>query len=303
MRKCTEPYSLPIGPTGRRDVPRPKDLNLGRVQGAFSRRRFLRGSAVRILLTGILTISMCGCGSIRTSMWTRAEDESLHPDMAQNLKGIPVMLKVPSHIEVKITERLYAAHVPEHNRLEVVRLKRPDLSVAADLKYTEKMFLVDPVQVCAGSGEFGFGFGPLADGDPTIHSDGMGSPAGHGYLHSANYKADDQTIAQAGELVKNVLNFPGVRSTSGGASPANLNLVTIDRVVAFRRFDLAANDCQQQVFDFLETQVNQCSCTERNFSPPFIEAPESPAAGGGSSGPTGTINIEFGTPSTPATSN
>lgn len=254
----------------------------------------------------LLVVAIAGCGSIRTSMWTRAEDESLHPDQAQNLKGIPVMLKVPSHIEVKITETLYAAHVPNENRLEVVRLKRPDLSVAADLKYTEKMFLVDPVQVCAGEGEYGFGFGPLADGDPTIYSDGKGSPAGHGYLHSANYKADDQTIAQAGELVKNILSFPGVRGTGAGDSrPANLNLVTVERVVAFRRFDLAACDCQQQVFHFLETNINQCQCTERVFEDPVIRAPESSGGGGGgNSGPSGSINIQFGNPpSPPASSN
>lgn len=260
---------------------------------------------MRIAVLGLLMLSMtAGCCSIRTNMWSRAEDESLHPDPCQNLSGLPVMLKVPSHIEVKIVETLYAAHVPDENKLEVVRLKRPDLAVSADLKYTEKMFLVDPVRVAAGTGEFGFGFAPLT-GQKEIFPDGSttaGASAGHGYLHSANYKADDQTIAQAGELVKSILNFPGVSSRSGGgATPANLNLVTIDRVVAFRRFDLAACDCQQQVYDFLEVHINQCNGSERGFrNGDVINAPESPSGGGGgASSPSGSINIQFGNPPTP----
>lgn len=226
----------------------------------------------------LLSAVNIGCSSIRSSMWTRAEDESLHPDPCQNLCGIPVMLKVPSHIEVKVIETLYAAHDPGTGVLEVVRLRRPDLSVYPTLKYTEKMFLIDPVRVASGTGAYGFGFSPGEKQKEILPDDSStaGASSGHGYLHSANYIANDQTIANAGKLVQAVLNFPGVRGT-GAPTPGNLNLVTIDRVVAFRRFDLAAADCDAQVFAFLEDRVNHChlcNYTPRTFSSPDITAPE-----------------------------
>ena len=58
------------------------------------------------------------------------------------------MLRVPSHLEVTITETVYAQYnVNASNdtaQLDVIKLDRPDLDVAANLKYTEKMFLVIP---------------------------------------------------------------------------------------------------------------------------------------------------------------
>lgn len=216
---------------------------------------------MRIAIAWMCVMLFVGCSSIRTSMWTRAEDDNLLPDGTRALKGMPVMLKVPSHIEIKVIETLYAAHDPDQHQIQVVKLDRPDLKVDAQLKYTEKMFLVDPQRVGAGTGEYGFGFAPGSGGTaiPSQLGDNTDT-AGHGYLHSANYKADDQTITASASLLASVLSFApaGARSSS---VPQQMNLATIDRVVAFRRFDLGSPTVDEEVFAFLEEHVNHChSC-------------------------------------------
>ncbi len=244
---------------------------------------------MRYWIALLLPLVLTGCSSIRTSMWTRAEDDSLHEDPCTNLKGIPVMLKVPSHLEIQIVETLYAAHDPESNSLQVVKLKRPDLRVEAQLKYTEKMFLVDPVKVISGQGAYGFGFGPTSQGQPEVFPDGSttpGSSAGYGYLHSANYKAVDNTIKDAGALLGTVLSLTSAKSQSIDA--ASLNLVTIDSVVAFRRFDLSACDVNEEVLAFMDLHLNRChDCLnngQRPYKDPTIVVPApllSPVENGG----------------------
>ena len=215
-----------------------------------------------------------GCSSIRTSMWTRAEDDNLHPDICSNLKGIPVMLRVPSHLEVTITETVYAQYnVNAGNdtaQLDVIKLDRPDLDVAANLKYTEKMFLVDPVRVGAGSGNYGFGFGP---GDKGVGINGDdGTPAGHGYIHSANYKANDQTIIHSANLLSTVLSFrPNASSKTGLLDPATLEksttpIVKINRTVAYKRFDLGSPTVDEEVYGFMEQHLNGCHSCDMDFN-------------------------------------
>jgi hypothetical protein len=203
-------------------------------------------------------------------MFTRAEDENLHVDPCCNLNGIPVMLKVPSHLEVKITETLYAVYDQDVGDLHVIPLDHPDLAVAAELKYTEKMFLLDPVKVGAGAGGYGLGFGPAKDGDKPgasiLGEDGLAT--GHGYLHSANYKADDQTIIQSANLLSAVLNFNKVKTAFG--SSGNIldttqagSATKINRVVAYRRFDLASPGVNDEVYAFLEEHLNRCNACSK----------------------------------------
>ncbi len=214
---------------------------------------------VRLIWIATLSMVFSGCSSIRTQMWTRAEDEHLHPDHCHGLKGMPVMLKVPSHLEVTITETLYAAHRnTKDGFLEVVDLGRPDLNVSANLKYTEKMFLVDPVRVGAGEGGYGFGFGSVKDGAQFKNANEEAQSAGHGYLSSMNYKADDQTIRTSATLLARVLSLERnpARATTASLTDGKFGLFPITRTVAFRRFDLGACDVDQEVQAFLDEHLN-----------------------------------------------
>jgi hypothetical protein len=199
-----------------------------------------------------------GCHSIRTGMWSRCEDDQLHPDDCTHLNGVPVMLKVPSHLEVSIFETVYAAHDATNARLQVVPLARRDLRVAADIKYTERMFLVDPVRVASGTGAYGFSFTGQNKVDvPNANNEAL---AGHGYMHGLNYKADDKTIVNSAALLANVLS---INSSSAKKSSVTkeFGLIPIEKVVAFRRFDLGAPMVDAEVDAFLQMHMNAChSC-------------------------------------------
>ncbi len=242
----------------------------------------------KLLCLMVILLAATGCSAIRTELWTRDDTEYLHKDSSLDplavgkVKGIPVMLKVPSHIEVTIKETLYASHDPNNSIIRVVPLERPDLSVDAQLKYTEKMFVVDPQRVAAGSGGYGFGFGtvPNANGGPA---------AGHGYLESLSYSADDETILQSSNLLSTVLSF-GTRAKAS-AAPQEFGLITVERVVAYRRFDLGSPTVDQEVFCFLEEKMNSChSCPTnggRAFYANHIVVPHkafTPTQGGGQQG-------------------
>lgn len=229
------------------------------------------------LLIGFFLLSVSlgytsGCSSIRTRMWTRDESEALHPDRCQHLKGVPVMLKVPSHLEITIVEHLYAAHA--EGRMEVVKLRRPDLEAFTELKYTDKMFLVDPVHVLAGSGGYGFGFSK-SDMTSRIPDANGDDGTGHGYLHDSHFKADDQSITTIASLVANVAGIANARRSAIG--PSGMNLTTIDRVVAFRRFDLATPHVDQEVQAFLDEHLNHFHASDgagmRQFADPNIVVP------------------------------
>ncbi|WP_145377630.1 hypothetical protein [Symmachiella dynata] len=199
-------------------------------------------------------------------MWTRDENDYLHPDseispdLDDDLDGIPVMLKVPSHIEVAIKQTLYVhrGKADQSDKLVTVKLNRPDLLVDAQLKYTEKMFLVDPVKVGAGSGAYGFAFS--GDSGANVKNANNGSGVGHGYLQSADYQAVDTTITTSATLLNSILSFaPSSAKQSGFVTddPA-FGLTTIERVVAFRRFDLGSPTVDEEVFAFLEEHMNCC---------------------------------------------
>ena len=269
--------------TGMSQTPR-----LGFIHPCVGSSWFLKDDVMMRFVLGLAILCFVGCTSITTNMWTRSEDDNLHPDPCQNLKGIPVMLKVPSHLEVTITETLYAAHDTERDELTVVDLKQRDLEAVSTLKYTEKMFLVDPVKVAAGSGAYDFGFAKTEKGSEIKGGDD--SAAGHGYLHSIGYSATDTTITTSASLIANILGgkSPATAKAEGAAATLaqDFGLVSFERVVAFRRFDLATPGYEQEVRMFLDANMNCCHDPSSNVIevrsdvsvPTAAAAVETPAA-------------------------
>lgn len=214
-----------------------------------------------LLMSTLLIGALSGCTSIQSQMWSRAEDDQLYPDTDKPIHGVPVMLKVPSHIEITIKEKLYASHKQGANAgdgaIQVVTLRRPDLSVDAQLEYTEKMFVVDPVRVASGTGLYGFGFAAPEKASPIKDSNGDGS-SGHGYLHTLSYKAEDTTIVKGATLLQSILSLNSPASAQQKSFQAGFGLIEIERVVAFRRFDLGSPTVDEEIQGFLEQKMNCC---------------------------------------------
>ncbi len=210
-----------------------------------------------------LLLAALGCNSIRTTVLDRSEDDRLQKNRpTTSLKGIPVMLKVPTHMEITVYERSFFYQTKQSNRLVAVDCNEmPTRFVKTNVAKTEKMFLVDPKRAAAGITEYGFKFQGGEEGK---------SAAGHGYLSQANYKVQDETLTQAASLVNSVaaalLTSPGtpgadpksvMEAENGDAVPVH----EIDRVVAFCRFDINSPTYDEDVRQFLNQYLNHCqSC-------------------------------------------
>ena len=177
-------------------------------------------------LIGIVAIG--GCSSFRTTAVDRYEQDTLVVNPERPMKGIPVSLKVPTHLELKVIETTYwekQENPGEKPTLVPLSTCRATRSVNHELCYTEKIFLVDPVRPGAGIQNYGFTF---ASGDKANPSD-----AGKGYLRNVDYKIDDRTIQESANLVSNVLGL--VTAFQTGAADARPNtgtLISTDRTVA-----------------------------------------------------------------------
>ncbi len=218
------------------------------------------------ILILVIACILSGCSAVRTEMWTRDEYDGLHPDSKchplakKHLNGIPVMLKVPSHLEVRITERIYARHEPDKQCLQVVDFERPHFSATYELKYTEKMFIVDPQRTAAGEGRYGFAF--AGNSDPIRNGNNQ-PPEGHGYLASGKYTADDETIVRSSELLSTLVGLSSrAKDTDDEDLASKMELVTTDRLVAFRRFDLSSPLVDAEVAAFLAMHLNQCPTSD-----------------------------------------
>ena len=221
----------------------------------------------KVLLFAVL-LTATGCSSFRTSAVDRVENDMLVVNPDCPMKGVPVSLRVPSHLELCVVETTYWEKVDEAGKkptLAPLHTCRPTRSVSHDICYTEKIFLVDPVRPGAGLQNYGFEF--QSSGDAAKKED-----AGKGYLKNVTYMADDRTITESASLLANSLGLINALQTSANAPNQNTaNLVSTDRTVAFGRFDINSPTYEMDVAAFLDCYVN---CAPGNGPCPDICKPE-----------------------------
>lgn len=207
-----------------------------------------------------IVLGMVGCSSFKTTAVDRLDNDMVVVNPNKPLKGVPVSLRVPSHLELCVVETTYweKQDVPgEKPTLEPLKTCRATRSVLHEVKYTEKVFLVDPMRPGAGTEKYGFTF---QSNDATT-----GEDAGKGYLKKVEYKIDDQTITESANLLANSLGLINALQTSANqASPNKSDLVATDRTVAFGRFDINSPSYEEDVANFLDVHVN---CVRTKSSP------------------------------------
>ena len=217
---------------------------------------------------GLVLVLPLGCSSMTTVLLDRNEDGSLSRNCPNPIHGIPVMLKVPSHLDINVREVTYWS--ASDNELTPINSPYSHREVDSNLQYTEKMFVVDPMKPGAGTENYGFTF---KSGVANPKSDS----AGHGYLDSVTYRVEDKTITQSATLLANVLPLlkkPPTLATKTSAEA--FGLITTSRVIAFRRFNINAPDFEQQVASFLDMYLNDCNRCNETLAPhaPLAAPPE-----------------------------
>jgi hypothetical protein len=210
---------------------------------------------MKTLVLFCMAIALAGCHSFRTTAVDRCENDTIVVNPEKPLHGIPIALRIPTHLDLKVIETTYWEKTTgEDGRptLTPLRTCRPTRDVEHTVKETEKIFLVDPVRPAAGLVNYGFEFQ---------------QNSGKGYLKKVNYMIDDQTITQSADLIANSLGLIDAlrKSANTQASPNTADLISTDRVIAFCRFDINSPTFECDVAQFLECQLNNGppgQCTE-----------------------------------------
>ena len=201
-------------------------------------------------------IALGGCNTFRTTAIDRCENDTLVVNPDRPMKGVPISLRVPTHLELRVIETTYWEKQDNPGKkptLVPLSTCRATRSVDHELCYTEKVFLVDPVRPGAGLQNYGFTF--------TSNESEKGEDAGKGYLRKVEYKIDDTTIKESANLVSNVLGLVTAFQTgSNDARPNSGALISTDRTVAFARFDINSCSFEEEVSSFLDTHVNHAAC-------------------------------------------
>ena len=207
----------------------------------------------------IALLVLSGCSSFRTTAVDRTESDCLVVNPSCPMKGVPVALRVPTHLEIQVVETTYweKKNIPAGKPILVPLAGcRPTRSVLHNVCETEKIFLVDPARPAAGLSSYGFTF-QSNQADPSRSA----ASAGNGYLQSVQYRVDDQTINRSAELLRNSIGLINALQTSASLpSPNQSNLIATDRTVAYARFDLNSPSFESDVTAFLDSHVNVALC-------------------------------------------
>src|SRR3954465_10418293 len=96
-----------------------------------------------------ILLAVIGCTSMTSTMLTRDESNRFWTRKG-GLKGVPITLKVPTHVQLTVFERYFVVKDPNGHRH---RMQLPYVvrDFSSDFIYTEKIFTVDYKHPAAGT--------------------------------------------------------------------------------------------------------------------------------------------------------
>lgn len=189
---------------------------------------------IRVLTVALFVSTLSGCASFTSMMMNRDDDDNFSRNSNLPQKGVPVTVKVPTHLKVRIEEEYYITK-------DGVQLfpEKPIRSVVTGLDYEGKVFMVDLKRPAVG----------------TIQTDIQIDPNSQ-YFKAIKGKVVDNTIREITDILGQ-FNVQFAEKSSGGLEKVDLN--TDYRTVAYGRFDINAVDFEQQLDQFFDTHINNCN--------------------------------------------
>ena len=214
-----------------------------------------------LVLTILLLFVTSSCTSFHTTALSRLDSDSLFVDCMgrkQKGKGIPVKMKVPSHVTVTVYEQQILIRGKEGVKLQ--SFSPPQYEVKTGLAYTDKVFLVDFVRPAGGSLN-------LINSDPK--KDGLAFDDEQ-YFKAIQADVTDQTMKQIAGALDEIAKIPGSLAkkpaASGNVVSANIvspssglpNVHFENSIVAYQRFDLARPHWEEEMNCFVEQYLGHC---------------------------------------------
>jgi len=216
----------------------------------------------------MLTILCGGCASSESNVLTRNEMNN-DWSMIKHVKGIPITVKIPTHLKLYVFEKYYLQEVAVGGVSEIraVELNVPVRDFAQDFVFTEKVVMVDFKRPAAGEFELEV---DLSDDQ---------------YIEKIRHDVTDQTIERVTELVGKLV--PGgvadLASAPEGSGVIDSKIKEIKSVVAVGVFEIDAPDFEAQMAEFLNCHVNNAH--DAWVVPPWVDGVHRPSPDRSSIGP------------------
>ena len=206
------------------------------------------------------SLFVAGCTSTSSTLTTRTADDQLVGNsngrnglgqQANPYKGIPVTMRVPTHLDVSVIESVYLSQTGDD--YSQVELPNRHLELQHAIVYSDKIITVDPKRPAAGTLKY----------SATFQSDNA-EARDRQFFSKIDYDVDDKTIKTITALIPTL--FPAkpsaarvVNPTSAGETKiisSDPKLVVKKRTVAWKRFDINAPAFEQELSDFVAQHVN-----------------------------------------------
>lgn len=207
----------------------------------------------------LLVVTSSGCKSYSTTALNRLGSGIFTGDSngkpkpgcrTRPYKGIPVTLRVPTHLDIYIDET-YFVKIDSGNKTasEPLAGRCRLLNIRTQVIESEKVFTVDFKRPASG----------VLDLDLTFNQDEQ-------YFSKIVSQLQDDTIEDTAALVAQAINSIQAFQTSTGDDNdaekqmmANASLIEDKRVVAYQRFDIDDPDFEYQVEQFVNQHLNHCN--------------------------------------------
>lgn len=208
-----------------------------------------------------------GCASLSTTPITRLDSGTLVGDSngksrlfqkSRPFRGVPVKLKVQTHVDVWIHEEYLLARAGKHEKWGEKNLNHRLFEVETKPVMSDKVVITDFKRPASGVIDLTVDF----NGDQ--------------YFKKIDSKVEDTTITDSAKLLSTIITKTGLASpvskTVRTSASSDINHSWETRTVAYCRFDINAVDYEQQVKDFLDKHLNGCNpCGNYpNYSQPFL---------------------------------
>jgi len=183
-------------------------------------------------IVALLLIAQIGCSSMNSTMLTRDESNQFWTRKGA-LKGVPITLKVPTHVQLTVFERHFLVY-DEFGRVSRLTLPYVVRDFSQEFIYSDKIFTVDFKRPAAGTYNL--------DLDLTEDQ----------YIQKFQYDVTDQTIEKVTSLVQQLV--PGGFEA---VSALDTYYKEIQSVVAVGMFEIDAPDFEEQMSAFVNCHLNQ----------------------------------------------
>lgn len=221
----------------------------------------------------VLTLLTCafftGCTSFTSTVLKRFDDNTYSGQSngqnkkhgrARPFKGIPITLKVPTHLDVYI-EETYFVRLDKTAATELLHDKMRLLDVRTEVIKSDKVFTVDFKRPAAG----------FLDLDMSFDEEEQ-------YFKKIVSRLQDDTITDTANLVatsiKTISALSASRTPLSDSVTSSLQARRIEqdtRVVAFQRFDINSPSFEHELECFVQRHLNSCN---QCATPPVYDSPE-----------------------------